>query len=295
MCVSFPQGLRQQLLDIGFGVAVCATSLLRFLSDHVNVLPLGVVSRLLHTHDVLLALVPLVENPPWTRRRGGRLEKFSDQRWTVVAPRDAAMMTKLEGQVWLTIYNLMMDKACRKQYQYNTHRKEVLVKVRRKIAQHAVGRCQKQQRCARANESKNDFDLRALNSSLIRSSLVSFCCVSLSLLLFLFLLQLRRYFSDILMDQLPLLRELKRLIEELSIMEPPPPTASSLAIIEQIPEMREGIIRDVDWKKIAETQKVSGQGATRGSQWRGPQLRLHPEPVCSFLSAFVSSHFISRS
>lgn len=136
-------------MDIGFGVAVCATSLLRFLSDHVNVLPLGVVSRLLHTHDVLLALVPLVENPPWTRRRGGRLEKFSDQRWTVVAPRDAAMMTKLEGQVWLTIYNLMMDKACRKQYQYNTHRKEVLVKVRRKIAQHAARRCQQQQRCAR--------------------------------------------------------------------------------------------------------------------------------------------------
>lgn len=62
------------------------------------------------------------------------------------------------------------------------------------------------------------------------------------------------------MDQLPLLRELKRLIEELSIMEPPPPTASSLAIIEQVPEMREGILRDADWKKIAETQKVRGNG-----------------------------------
>lgn len=138
----FQQGLRQQSLDIGFGVAVCATSLLRFLSDHVNVLPLGVVARLLHTHDVLLALVPLVESPPWTRRRSGRLEKFSDQRWTAVAPRDAAMMTKLEGQVWLTVYNLLMDKACRKQYQFNTHRKEVLVRVRenKSRARHLQGR-----------------------------------------------------------------------------------------------------------------------------------------------------------
>jgi hypothetical protein len=103
--------------------------MLRFLSDHVSVLPLGVVSRLLHTHDVLLSLVPLVENPPWSRRRGGKLEKFSDQRWLPIAPQDAMMMSKLEGQVWLTLYNLLMDKACRKQYQYNTHRKDVLVRV----------------------------------------------------------------------------------------------------------------------------------------------------------------------
>jgi hypothetical protein len=127
---STQDSLRQQALDIGFSVAVCAVSMLRFLSDHVNVLPLGVTSRLLHTHDVLLSLVPLVESPPWTRRRNGRLEKFSDQRWMAIAPADAQLMTKLEGQVWLTIYNLLMDKNCRKQYQYNTHRKEVLIRVR---------------------------------------------------------------------------------------------------------------------------------------------------------------------
>jgi hypothetical protein len=68
-------------------------------------------------------------------------------------------------------------------------------------------------------------------------------------------LQLRRFFTDILLDQLPLLRELKRLIEELSIMAPPPPTASSLAIIEQVPEMRERIIKDANYNAIAEKQK----------------------------------------
>jgi hypothetical protein len=69
------------------------------------------------------------------------------------------------------------------------------------------------------------------------------------------LLQLRRFLTEILLDQLPLLRELKRLLEELSILNPPPPTASSLAIIEQIPEMREGILRDQNFQKIAEEQK----------------------------------------
>ena len=189
------ESLTQQHLDIGFAVAVCAVGIQRLLSDHVNVLPLGVVSRMLHTHDVLLALVPLIENPPWTRRRGKGIEKFFNQRWQPVARKDEPLMTILEGQVWLTVYNLIMDKACRKQYQYNTHRKEVLVR-------------------------------------------------------------LKRFFTEVLMDQLPHLRELKRFIEELSIMEPPPPTASSLAIIEQVPELRDAILKDANYPRIAAQQKI---------------------------------------
>jgi hypothetical protein len=42
--------------------------MLRFLCEHVSALPLGVVVRLLDTHDMLLGVVPLLENPPWTRR-----------------------------------------------------------------------------------------------------------------------------------------------------------------------------------------------------------------------------------
>lgn len=51
-----------------FRVCVTAVALLRFLCEHVHRLPLGVMTRLLDTHDVLLGLVILVENPPWTRR-----------------------------------------------------------------------------------------------------------------------------------------------------------------------------------------------------------------------------------
>lgn len=184
----------RQHLDIGFAVAVCAVTMLRFLSDHVDVLALGVTTRLLQTHDVLLSLVPLIESPPWTRRRNGKYEKFFNQQWQVVAPQNLLMLTTLEGQVWLCVYNLIMDKSCRKQYTYNTHRKEVLVR-------------------------------------------------------------LKRFFTDVLLDQLPLLRELKRFIEELAIMEPPPPTASSMAIIEQVPEMREAILNGVDFVQLAAAAK----------------------------------------
>lgn len=51
-----------------FRVCVTAMALLRFLCEHLHRLPLGVMTRVLDTHDVLLGLVILVENPPWTRR-----------------------------------------------------------------------------------------------------------------------------------------------------------------------------------------------------------------------------------
>ncbi|CAN0527641.1 unnamed protein product, partial [Ectocarpus sp. 8 AP-2014] len=51
-----------------FRVCVTAVALLRFLCEHLHRLPLGVMTRVLDTHDVLLGLVILVENPPWTRR-----------------------------------------------------------------------------------------------------------------------------------------------------------------------------------------------------------------------------------
>ena len=51
-----------------FRSAVTAVSVMRYLTEHVAKLPLGVMSRLLDTHDILVTVVPLIENPPWTRR-----------------------------------------------------------------------------------------------------------------------------------------------------------------------------------------------------------------------------------
>ena len=62
------QALLRQQADIRFGVGMVALTMLRYLTEHMSKLPLAVMSRLLDTHDVLQLLVPLIENPPWTRR-----------------------------------------------------------------------------------------------------------------------------------------------------------------------------------------------------------------------------------
>lgn len=40
----------------------------RYLTDNVATLPLGISTRLLTTNDTVMALLPLVEKPPWSRR-----------------------------------------------------------------------------------------------------------------------------------------------------------------------------------------------------------------------------------
>ena len=64
-------------------IAMKCLSILRYLTDHVESLELGVTSRLVITHDVPELLVRCLETRPWIRRgkRGDRVFQGSD--WQV--------------------------------------------------------------------------------------------------------------------------------------------------------------------------------------------------------------------
>lgn len=172
--------LRRQAREVGFATAACAVTILRFVTDHAPHCSVGVIGRMLDTNDSIMALAMLAQRPPWTRRAGDRLEKFVQQRWVEVQPADAERLTQLEGQVWLALYNLVMEPECRRRYRWLAHRKERVT-------------------------------------------------------------DLRRLFTEPLLDQLPPLRDLQRAVEELAVMEPPAPTESAPCVIEQMPEMREAL------------------------------------------------------
>lgn len=54
----------------------------RYLTDHITQLPLGVMSRLLSAQDAVMALLPLVDAPPWVRdRAGGKVGNGSTGCW----------------------------------------------------------------------------------------------------------------------------------------------------------------------------------------------------------------------
>merc|ERR1719482_76874 len=98
-------------------------------------MPLAVTTRLLETHDVLMLLVPLMEKAPWVRKNkiNGNIEKFEDHQWERVEADDEGRLPKLQTQVWLAIYNLVMDQECRTRYELTSIRRENLLRLRRYI------------------------------------------------------------------------------------------------------------------------------------------------------------------
>ena len=62
------EDLAEYLTDIEFKVCISAVTVSRFVCEHADAMPLSVVSRITDIHDYLIIIIPLIENPPWTRR-----------------------------------------------------------------------------------------------------------------------------------------------------------------------------------------------------------------------------------
>merc|ERR1719272_1802146 len=127
--------LDEQFAECEFQVCMCVISIVRFLTDHRVAMPLAVTTRLLETHDILMLLVPLMEKAPWVRKNrvNGRIEKFEDHQWEPVEADDEGRLPKLHTQVWLAIYNLVMEQECRSRYELTNIRRENLLRLRRYI------------------------------------------------------------------------------------------------------------------------------------------------------------------
>lgn len=70
------------------------------------------------------------------------------------------------------------------------------------------------------------------------------------------LLKLRGHFNDVLIDQLPVLNELRRSMEELAVMATPP--AEQSVVMEQLPEIHSQLVKinGKRWRAIAEHQNT---------------------------------------
>ena len=59
----------------------------------------------------------------------GQLMRYEDGQWRVIDPADRLKLCKTEGQVWLTLYHLLMDKDCQQKYEFNSYNKAIILKV----------------------------------------------------------------------------------------------------------------------------------------------------------------------
>ena len=177
--------------------------MLRYVTDAMGDLPLGVMARLLDTHDAQTLLAPLLEKRPWVRRRldksSGKTvsEAFQDGRWSVVPREDRMQLTKCDGQAWLALTNLVCDPKCRARYRYDDARKRSMER-------------------------------------------------------------LKRHFNDVLFDQLPVLQDLQRAVDEVLLMVTPSAheVAAGRLILEQVPRTRDALLARSDdaWRDVAAAQ-----------------------------------------
>nr|XP_025961153.1 zinc finger MYND domain-containing protein 10 isoform X2 [Dromaius novaehollandiae] len=128
--LSSMQELQKQAETMEFEISLKALSVLRFITDQVGSLPLSALTRMLNSHNLPCLLVELVEHCPWSCRKAGELKKFENGAWHVVPPEDQVKMTKLDGQVWLALYNLLLSPECQRKYHFDGFNKSQLLKLR---------------------------------------------------------------------------------------------------------------------------------------------------------------------
>ena len=210
----------------------------RFVCEHLSKLGPSVMTRVLDTHDLLVAAVPLIENPPWTRRDAksgassarararsfvageaqaprfsssrhapprfsGKWQKLVDQKWRDVPAEQLLDLTKLEAQLWLLLYHLVCSPDVRRKYILHSFRKGQLLRV-------------------------------------------------------------RKFLNEVMLDQLPVLADVQRFLDELTIYDSPDATAnfasgaagSSSAfqiagMMEQVAALHEKIHKGRDWDQVA--------------------------------------------
>ncbi|KAM5292803.1 zinc finger MYND domain-containing protein 10 [Ctenodactylus gundi] len=185
--------LQKQAELMEFEISLKALSVLRYITDCVDSHSLSTLSRMLSTHNIPCLLVELLEHSPWKRQEGGKLQQFESGHWQTVAPSEQQKLSKLDGQVWITLYNLLLSPEARTHYCLTSFAKGQLLK-------------------------------------------------------------LQAFLTDILLDQLPNLADLKCFLAHLALAEAQPPKKD--LVLEQIPEIWERLEQENKgkWQAIAKHQ-----------------------------------------
>ncbi|XP_012323246.2 zinc finger MYND domain-containing protein 10 isoform X3 [Aotus nancymaae] len=123
------QELQKQAELMEFEIALKALSVLRYITDCVDSLSLSTLSCMLSTHNLPCLLVELLEHSPWSRQEGGKLQQFNGSRWHTVVPSEQQKLSKLDGQVWIALYNLLLSPEAQARYCLTSFAKGHLLKL----------------------------------------------------------------------------------------------------------------------------------------------------------------------
>lgn len=103
--------------------------MIRYITDYIRYLPVSALNHLMIERDFPMGLIPLIEDKPWLRVKNEKREKYEDSKWQVVKKHEYGKLPKIEGQIWIALYNLLMTKESADKYEITDYRKGNLLRV----------------------------------------------------------------------------------------------------------------------------------------------------------------------
>ena len=128
----------EKFKEIEFQIAMSCINILRYISDHLEQLPFPVRHHMMNVKDVPILFVTLMELRPWRRKVLKYNEKskakeeveeiYENNNWTTIMQHK---YPKLEAQILITVYNLVMNQDNNKKYEITEYRQNQLLRLRK--------------------------------------------------------------------------------------------------------------------------------------------------------------------
>ncbi|KAG7205046.1 hypothetical protein KM043_005427 [Ampulex compressa] len=117
--------------ELEFDIGMRSISILRYLAEFLDSLPLSVLSRMLATHDIPYLLVQLIENKPWKKEDAEGEIMIYNGSWKRIKKEELGKISKMEGQVWFGLRELLLNPKCAPYYEITEHRLAHLLKLQK--------------------------------------------------------------------------------------------------------------------------------------------------------------------
>lgn len=129
--------LERQQKDLNYKIGFRCLTILSFLTDKLDTLSIGIVRRMVVTHDVPCLMSEILHCRPWIRNVNG-IEKYIDDKWMSVDGLDIMKLTKVEAQVWFCLRNLLFNRSAMSYYEINEFRQRELSKCQILLTVHVL-------------------------------------------------------------------------------------------------------------------------------------------------------------
>ncbi|XP_017472143.1 PREDICTED: zinc finger MYND domain-containing protein 10 homolog [Rhagoletis zephyria] len=120
--------LERQKRDLIYKIGMRCISILSYLAEHADSIPLSASRRMVVTHDVPWLIADLLQFRPWQRRTNKGLQRYIDEKWLLVQGDDLNKVSKQEAQSWFCMRELLFNNSLMTSYELNEERRKHLSK-----------------------------------------------------------------------------------------------------------------------------------------------------------------------